>query len=178
MYDSLTDQPAIANTSDLNEELGQVEYLFSDKTGTLTENLMIFRRCFVDGETYAERNCDGNLYLLPKSGEENASVKVKVWKVEDKISLITFRYLLLFPYLWYFILNVFSKPSVWHFMLSISLCHDVHIAPSEYKAKVEQERRNFRESYESKRTSSINSSLIMDPSLPEYQVFFYIYKLF
>ena len=32
MYDAATDQPAKANTSDLNEDLGQVEYLFSDKT--------------------------------------------------------------------------------------------------------------------------------------------------
>ncbi|DAZ95288.1 TPA: hypothetical protein N0F65_007778 [Lagenidium giganteum] len=42
----------IARTSDLNEELGQVEYIFSDKTGTLTRNIMEFRKCFIKGVAY------------------------------------------------------------------------------------------------------------------------------
>lgn len=81
MYDAASDQPALANTSDLNEELGQVEYLFTDKTGTLTENLMVFRRCSIDGNIYMEKDCDGNLYLLPPSGNEKEAVKLTSWKV-------------------------------------------------------------------------------------------------
>ncbi|CAH8682500.1 unnamed protein product [Schistosoma rodhaini] len=44
LYDERINERAKANTSDLIEEMGQVEYLFTDKTGTLTENSMQFRR--------------------------------------------------------------------------------------------------------------------------------------
>jgi len=52
MYDEISNTPARAVTSNLNSDLGQVEYLFSDKTGTLTKNVMTFKRCAVDGEVY------------------------------------------------------------------------------------------------------------------------------
>ncbi len=37
MYHAETDTPARARTTTLNEELGQIQYIFSDKTGTLTQ---------------------------------------------------------------------------------------------------------------------------------------------
>uniref|UniRef100_A0A671W4U2 Phospholipid-transporting ATPase n=1 Tax=Sparus aurata TaxID=8175 RepID=A0A671W4U2_SPAAU len=52
MYHSQTDTAAEARTTTLNEELGQVEFIFSDKTGTLTQNIMVFRKCSIDGRTY------------------------------------------------------------------------------------------------------------------------------
>ncbi|XP_074047111.1 phospholipid-transporting ATPase IF isoform X3 [Macrotis lagotis] len=54
LYHEETDQKAQVNTSDLNEELGQVEYVFTDKTGTLTENEMQFRECSINGIKYQE----------------------------------------------------------------------------------------------------------------------------
>jgi magnesium-transporting ATPase (P-type) len=49
MYCSQTDSPAEARTSNMNSDLGQVQYIFTDKTGTLTKNSMVVRRVSVDG---------------------------------------------------------------------------------------------------------------------------------
>ncbi|KAJ8721706.1 hypothetical protein PYW07_002481 [Mythimna separata] len=62
-----TGKPAAANTSDLNEELGQVEVLFSDKTGTLTKNLMVFKCCSIKGLMYEEKG--GKLYDVERFDE-------------------------------------------------------------------------------------------------------------
>ncbi|VDP48354.1 unnamed protein product [Schistosoma curassoni] len=60
MYDPDSDTPAMARTSNLNEELGQVRYLFSDKTGTLTRNVMEFKRCSIGGIMYGNSTEDSN----------------------------------------------------------------------------------------------------------------------
>lgn len=49
MYHLPSDTPAEARTATILEELGQVSYVFSDKTGTLTDNVMIFRKFSVCG---------------------------------------------------------------------------------------------------------------------------------
>lgn len=49
MYDPTTNTPMVANTTTILENLGQVNYVFSDKTGTLTENIMRFRKMSIAG---------------------------------------------------------------------------------------------------------------------------------
>ncbi|KAG6003669.1 aminophospholipid translocase [Claviceps maximensis] len=54
MYYDKADTPATCRTSSLVEELGMVEFVFSDKTGTLTCNQMEFKQCTIAGLQYAD----------------------------------------------------------------------------------------------------------------------------
>ncbi|CAL4078446.1 unnamed protein product, partial [Meganyctiphanes norvegica] len=62
MYYKKSDTYAKARTTTLNEELGQIEYIFSDKTGTLTQNIMTFNKCSIHAQCYGD-------VIDPDSGE-------------------------------------------------------------------------------------------------------------
>ena len=46
----------IARNSNLPEELGRIEYLLTDKTGTLTQNDMVFKKLVINNTNYCEEN--------------------------------------------------------------------------------------------------------------------------
>ena len=52
IYDTKNERPAESRESGLIEQLGQIDFLFSDKTGTLTMNQMEFKKCFINGKIY------------------------------------------------------------------------------------------------------------------------------
>ncbi|KAH7463575.1 Phospholipid-transporting ATPase 3 [Phytophthora ramorum] len=54
MYDEESGTPVKVRNMQLNEQLGQISHIFSDKTGTLTCNKMEFRKCSIGGRSYGK----------------------------------------------------------------------------------------------------------------------------
>lgn len=52
LYNEQLDSRIQCRAFNITEDLGRIQYLFSDKTGTLTENKMVFRRCSIFGVEY------------------------------------------------------------------------------------------------------------------------------
>ena len=75
MYDADLDEPVQARCSDINEDLGQIEYIFADKTGTLTQNVMVFKKCSVLGTLFSYCHQTGHLFHGERMGNDADLVK-------------------------------------------------------------------------------------------------------
>jgi phospholipid-translocating ATPase len=71
IYDEKSDTAAGVSNTAICEDLGQIEYLFTDKTGTLTENIMIFKKCIVNSHIYECDPVNNKLKNDLQSGDEN-----------------------------------------------------------------------------------------------------------
>ncbi|KAH1096056.1 hypothetical protein J1N35_012977 [Gossypium stocksii] len=84
MYCSNSGSRFQCRSLNINEDLGQIRYVFSDKTGTLTENKMEFRKASVYGKDYRSSN------LTDDSLQDNSITDAAVpsrWKLKSEISV-------------------------------------------------------------------------------------------
>ncbi|XP_036854505.2 phospholipid-transporting ATPase VD isoform X4 [Manis javanica] len=70
-YNEKMDSTVQCRALNIAEDLGQIQYLFSDKTGTLTENKMVFRRCSVAGFDYCHEENAKRLESYQEASSED-----------------------------------------------------------------------------------------------------------
>ena len=85
MYDLINHQKPKVQTSTLNEELGQVKFIFSDKTGTLTKNYMEYKAMSINGKIYGMNDGDGSKNKNTNNNKKNKNNK----KLKDEYGVIT-----------------------------------------------------------------------------------------
>jgi phospholipid-transporting ATPase len=107
MIDPVSNKNAFAKTSDLIEELGQIQFVFSDKTGTLTKNEMVFKKCSISNQVYSDLD---KVVLKPSNSDKGPIQQILNKSVES-----------------------IEKKLIWDFFTICCLCHSAYIDDSEGK---------------------------------------------
>ncbi|EED19378.1 phospholipid-translocating P-type ATPase domain-containing protein [Talaromyces stipitatus ATCC 10500] len=128
----------------ISDDVGQIEYIFSDKTGTLTQNVMEFKKCTINGVMYGEAYTEAQLGMQRREGidVEAEAAKARQAIAEGKVrSLEILRKIHDNPYLiddnLTFVSpdfavdlsgesgNMTQKKAIESFMIALALCHTV-----------------------------------------------------
>lgn len=143
MYYDKLDYPCTPKSWNISDDVGQIEYIFSDKTGTLTQNVMEFKKCSINGLPYGEAYTEAQAGMQRRQGVDIESEGVKARKqiAQDRIKMLEdLRKLHNNPYLHddelTFVAPDFvtdlegqsgqeQKQATEKFMLALALCHTV-----------------------------------------------------
>lgn len=143
MYYDKLDYPCTPKSWNISDDLGQIEYIFSDKTGTLTQNVMEFKKCTINGIPYGEAYTEAQAGMQKRNGVnvEEEGMRVRAHIARDRLDMIKIlREIHSNPYLvddrLTFVASDFAKDirgqsgeeqakANAHFMLVLALCHTV-----------------------------------------------------
>ncbi|WVO18977.1 uncharacterized protein IAS62_000253 [Cryptococcus decagattii] len=70
MYYEPYNTPCVPKTWNISDDLGQIEYVFSDKTGTLTQNIMEFKKCSIHGVPFGEGMTEAMMGARKRDGDD------------------------------------------------------------------------------------------------------------
>ncbi|EPY50778.1 P-type ATPase [Schizosaccharomyces cryophilus OY26] len=118
MYYPETNTRCEVRSSSILEELGQVTHVFSDKTGTLTDNVMLFRNLSVGGFAWQHVGAE-NPRLLPTNKKKEDNDEIKIPELSENIEGTTIQ---LLKYVHDNPHTTFSK-KVRIFLLNMAVCH-------------------------------------------------------
>ncbi|KAF7541767.1 hypothetical protein G7Z17_g11869 [Cylindrodendrum hubeiense] len=143
MYYEKIDQPCIPKSWNISDDVGQIEYIFSDKTGTLTQNVMEFKKATINGQPYGEAYTEAQAGMQKRLGidteKEGERIRAEIANAKVR-ALEGLRKLHDNPYLYdddvTFIAPDFvadlagehgaeQQAANEYFMLSLALCHTV-----------------------------------------------------
>ncbi|KAH0846223.1 hypothetical protein AYO21_11708 [Fonsecaea monophora] len=83
MYYERLDYPCTPKSWNISDDLGQIEYIFSDKTGTLTQNVMEFKKCTINGVPYGEAYTEAEAGMRRRQGID---VEAEAARVRQEIA--------------------------------------------------------------------------------------------
>lgn len=143
MYYEPIDYPCVPKSWNISDDVGQIEYIFSDKTGTLTQNVMEFKKATINGQPYGEAYTEAQAGMRKRLGidvvKEGAEAREQIALCKSR-ALEGLRMIHDNPYLHdediTFIAPDFvndlrgesgieQKEANAHFMLALALCHTV-----------------------------------------------------
>ena len=91
LYNAKLDYPCTPKSWNISDDLGQIEYIFSDKTGTLTQNVMEFKKCTINGVSYGRAYTEALAGLRKRQGvnvEEEGQIEREGIRI-DRDEMIT-----------------------------------------------------------------------------------------